>query len=1262
MSRIFASSSSARKSSPLARFGWALLLAAGTADAATFTVTNTNDSGAGSLRQAITSANGTSAVDTIVFSVNQAGVVVINLQSPLPALAQPVTLDGLSQSGGSGPPRVQLNGASAGSAVTGLSLTAPGCTHALCIVKGLQITRFSGDGIGVQSNWTIRSNYIGNDGSQVLANTGSGILVNGSGSFIGGAAAADGNVISGNGIDGIRIIGDSNFVSGNLIGLNAGGTAALPNSGSGIDLDAGADGNTIGAPGNVISGNTGVGVRVFPGALTTNIWGNLIGVNAIGAAAIPNASGLELGAIGTAVGSNMAADRNVISGNTGTGIQILATAGNLSIRGNRIGTNATGTAAVPNGAHGLRVVAANGMVDVGGAAQGEGNLISGNGGIGIDLDAASLNVRIRGNKIGTNVAGAAAIPNASSGVSVGGGGHTLGGATLSSRNQISGNGANGVVFNGLTSAVSMTGNYVGTDGAGTAAIPNVGGIRVVAANANLTIGGLGPLEWNLVSGNLAYGLAIDGGTNGVLVRGNRVGTTADGGSALPNQGAGLGVGGTNHVIGGTTAAARNVISGNTQDGIDIAGVATGTAVLGNYIGTNVSGSAAVPNGGSGIRVLSPSPNISIGDGGTGGNVISGNLARGVALDDTSNAVSIRGNRIGASSDGTAAVPNGETGILLNGNNHLIGGSTVGARNQISGNAGNGITSSGGGATSIQGNYIGTDRLGAAALPNTAYGVRVVQTSGMSIGASNAGAGNLISGNGRGLSIEALANNVTVSGNIVGLNANATASLPNGSGADAISITGPNTTIGGTVAGAGNVIAGNASTAISVRLASASNARIQGNWIGTNQALAANLGNQVIGILIDRADGVLIGGTVPGAGNVVANNGFIGIFAENGTRNSILGNAVFGNTPLQVDIAEQGPEINDPLDPDGGGNRRQNFPVIHSALYGGGNVALQASLASTPAASHRVEFFQASACAPGGLGGANLYLGAQQVTTDTQGNAGVNLSVPAANANGVITAIATAADGSSSEFSPCHAITGPNPGSFEVWRSPLLGYEGIAAMRVIVVRALGNAGAATVQLATMDGNATSPADYGSTMTTLAFADGEVMRRVDIPIVADALNEGQEQFFIQLSNPTGGATLGPLATVPAVIIENPVPFFSVSDGVVNEPASGMALMTFSVSLSPSSSPRTIEYFTEDATATGGLDYQSRAGVLNFPASAATQWQTVDVPVLADALNEPQESFYLRASASGNIAVYDGTGEGAILPPETALPDAVFKNGFE
>lgn len=1129
-----------------ARFEWMLLLAAaGAADAATFTVTTTADVGAGSLRQAILSANATSTPDTIAFNIPQAGVVTIALQSALPALSQPLVIDGLSQSGGSGPPLVRIDGNPAVSSGVGLHLTAPGCSTAICAVTGLQIAGF-GIGIYVQSNnWSIRRNYIGNNGNSALAN-GNGILV--------------------------------------------------------------------GATSGVIVGGP-------------------------------------------------ATERNLISGNSVSGIDVGAGAASLLIHGNYIGLDAAGTGALAN-ARGIRVQASLGPIDIGGLNQSEGNVISGNVQYGVELDSDSSNVRVRANRIGTNGTGTAALANGS-GVRLAGGGHQVGGNGIAARNQISGNTQYGVLIGDLTGAVVIAGNHIGTSSNGTAAMANgAGGIRVAGAGAALTIGGATAGDGNLISGNGQSGITLDAASNAVSILGNRIGTRADGNAALPNQGSGVSLSGSNHLLGGASATARNQISGNGADGVAIVASASGVGVLGNYIGTNANGSAALANGGSGIRVLSGTPGIRIGDAGAGeGNLISGNASRGIALDGTSNGVLIRGNRIGTSADGNAALGNGETGILLNGNDHYIGGVGAGQGNLISGNAGSGITSSSGGGSSIQGNYIGTRADGNAALANTVYGIRVVQTDSLGIGGATAGAGNLISGNVRGVSIEPLASQVRVAGNILGLNAAGNAPVPNGSGADTISVSGPDATIGGPAPGAGNIIAGNPSTAIGVRLASATNAKIQGNWIGTNPALAPGLGNHGAGILVDRADGVLIGGTQPGAGNVIANQDFYGILIDNGTRNSVLGNAIFGNAPQQLDIADQGPEINDPLDPDNGANFRQNFPVIRSALYAAGSVSLTATLASKPAQSYRIEFFQAAACGVSGLGGANQLLGAQMINTDAGGNATATLSLPAASGTGVVTAIATAADGSSSEFSPCHELSGPNPGRFQVWRSPLLGYEGLPTMKVTVVRTHGNQGTASVHLATVDASATAPADYQAQNLDLVFADGEVLRSIEVPIAIDALAEGSEQFLVQLSAPTGGATLGSLATATALIIENPVPFYAVGDGAVVEPASGMASIDFTITLSPTSTPISLDYFTEDASAIAGEDYVATSGTLDYPASPAIQTRTISVPVLADALGEGQELFYLRAnSTAGNIAVYDGTGEGTIFPPGSAPPDELFRNGFE
>ena len=148
--------------------------------------------------------------------------------------------------------------------------------------------------------------------------------------MIGGTTAADRNVISGNAA-GMAIANSGtsgNLVQGNYIGLNAAGTAALPNTGAGVTISGTASGNTIGGSvagaQNVISGNTGAGVLVQSSASGNAIKGNLIGTNPAGTAAIPNGFlGISvLTAVSTTIGGTTAVERNVISGNASAGVQI----------------------------------------------------------------------------------------------------------------------------------------------------------------------------------------------------------------------------------------------------------------------------------------------------------------------------------------------------------------------------------------------------------------------------------------------------------------------------------------------------------------------------------------------------------------------------------------------------------------------------------------------------------------------------------------------------------------------------------------------------------------------------------------------------------------------------------------------------------------------------------------------------------------------------------------------------------------------------
>ena len=410
---------------------------------------------------------------------------------------------------------------------------------------------------------------------------------------------------------GIGIYSSNDSVIGSYIGTNVTGGTSEGN-GNGIYVDAGSESATIGGTStgdaNIISGNRSNGVEMYAPCL---VEGNLIGTNAAGTAAVPNGyNGINVDGSGATIGGTSAGAANIISGNANSGFAIV---GSCLVEGNLIGTNAAGTAAVANVNAGIDVDAPG--ATIGGTSSGAANIISGGAYYGVYIGAECL---VEGNLIGTNAAGTAAVPNAYGGIDVGAPGVTIGGTTSGAANIISGNADEGVL---IGASCLVEGNLIGTNAAGTAAVANGNGIEVDVSGA--TIGGTSPGDANIISGNTTYGVFIDAAC---LVEGNLIGTNAAGTAAVANP-AGIGVGAPGATIGGTSSGAANIISGNS-----IYGVLIGAACLveGNLIGTNAAGTAAVANG-YGISVGAPGTTI----GGTtsgAANIISGNEFGGVLID------------------------------------------------------------------------------------------------------------------------------------------------------------------------------------------------------------------------------------------------------------------------------------------------------------------------------------------------------------------------------------------------------------------------------------------------------------------------------------------------------------------------------------------------------------------------------------------------------------------------------------------------------
>ena len=677
-----------------------------------FVVDNTADSGVGSLRTAIvfsdTSGPGPNTIEFDIPTTDpgeQAGVWTITPLSPLPVITVPVLIDGTTQPGYTGNPLIDLDGTSAGTGANGLVL-ATGSDGSS--VRGLVINNFSDDGISITTTEnTIESCYIGtNAAGNSSGSTGmdDGIVVSAASNTIGGTAAGAGNVISGNLEDGVEITGagtSDNVVAGNRIGTDATGKVGLPNA-DGVAIEMGAADNTVGGTAagaaNVISGNDFIGLGISDTGTTGNlVAGNRIGTDATGQVALANGSGVTIntGAADNTVGGTGAGSGNVISGNVNDGVDIflVGTTGNL-VAGNWIGTNAEGTAALGNSGDGVNIFSAATGNTIGGTTSTALNLISGNQGDGVELTGSGTTGNlVAGNLIGTDTSGAQPLANLGAGVLVlDTAANTIGGPVAGAHNVISGNADYGVSII-ATPGTLVANNLIGTDIRGTAALANaVAGIDISGASGT-TIGGTTVLARNVISGDLGDGVQVEGASTGTIVEGNYVGVDQTGTQPLGNAASGIEVDiSSGTTIGGTAQGAGNVISANSAAGVSLSGSATlGAAILGNFIGTDESGSIGLGNGSDGVAVSGWS-DVTIGGTATGArNIISASAGAGIDLLSGDQDDLVQSNLIGTDITGSNPLGNG-TGVLISGSSldNTIGGTTTGAGNTIADSTGNGV--------------------------------------------------------------------------------------------------------------------------------------------------------------------------------------------------------------------------------------------------------------------------------------------------------------------------------------------------------------------------------------------------------------------------------------------------------------------------------------------------------------------------------------------------------------------------------------------
>jgi titin len=420
-----------------------------TAVGMTFTVTNTNDSGLGSLRQAILDVNNNPGASMIAFNISSSGVPAIKPQtldnsvSAFPIVIRSVTVDGTTQAAG----LVEIDGSNFTQRVNGNVINGLIIAGGNSVVRGLVINRFSGDGVfaAVRGSNVIEGNLFGTDIDGTLAlGLSSGLTISQvNGNTVGGTALPARNVCSGNFFRGIEISESSdNKVQGNLIGIDRTGTVILGNGESGLAVDCGSTNNVIGGTvtggRNIISGNEIVGLSIFSSLSSpfcptsgTLVQGNFIGTDITGNFPLGNLNlGIDnLGADGLIGGTSPDA-RNVISANRFRGVDFYSpSAKNNLLQGNFIGTDSSGTRALANGFVGVSVTQAPDNI-IGGLISEARNVISGNAvqGVGIGIHkidpftgkefVGETGAIVQGNFIGTDLTGIIPLGNGSDGVFV----------------------------------------------------------------------------------------------------------------------------------------------------------------------------------------------------------------------------------------------------------------------------------------------------------------------------------------------------------------------------------------------------------------------------------------------------------------------------------------------------------------------------------------------------------------------------------------------------------------------------------------------------------------------------------------------------------------------------------------------------------------------------------------------------------------------------------------------------------------------------
>ncbi|HEY0430095.1 MAG TPA: Calx-beta domain-containing protein [Pyrinomonadaceae bacterium] len=1160
------------------------------APAATFTVNSLADTNDGActtaangctLREAIIAANNSAGADMIQFGLpSNPGVINIGSSGlgALPVITGAVTING-SQGGSTA--RVELNGASAGAGARGLYVTAGGST-----ISYLFINRFSSDGIRLETGGgnTVKNCIIGTNSTNTAGiGNGEGLyILNSANNIVGGTSYLSANIVSGNNVDGVRIEGagaTGNTVQGNYIGTTSSGSADLGNAFNGVVIVS-ASSNTIGnaTQGNIISGNNTNGLAMTGTSSNNSVGNNIIGLNFSSDAAIPNSNdGIFItgGATNNTIGGVSDTNGNVISGNAVDGVRVdgATTTGN-KVFGNFIGMTRDYSSSFGNGFNGVVITnAPNNFIGAPDASGFRGNWIAGNqkNGIAISGSTATGNLIQQNvnNAFTGNVLNGLIITNSASN-------NIIGGNTVGERNVFRHNGGDGIY------ADSGTGNKIinndiylndglgidlGTDGvtpndAGdgdtgannlqnfpvlTSALARSGGPTNVSGNLNSApngnfilqfytnndcdSSGYGEAYINLgafqittdAGGNAAFNINLDG-TNayaGQYI--TAIATDASGNSSEISQCRQV----TNEPAGALQFYSAAYSVNESNSGVLVRVTRTGGANGTVYVNYSTSNGTATEGqdytGANGLLTFAsgetdktftiPIINDTLDEANETFNVTLSNPQGGAT--------------IGSPGTTSVTIADDDTAGTVQFSSAVYGVGEAGGEVVIT------ITRTGGAASGVSVDY------------QTDNGTAVVGLDFTDIfGAVTFGANETS----KTFSVPIINDTLdepdeTFSVSLSSPTGGATIGTPN----PAVVTIADDDTAGALQFSAANYDFGEAGGAAVITVT-----RAGGAASGVSVNYATSSGTATAGI-----DYTATSGTLTFAANETSKSFAVPIISDaldepNETINLTLSSPTGGATPGNPNQA-----ILTIVDDDPTPSLSINDVSVTEGSAGTVNATFTVSLSAASGQTVSVNFATAdgTATAPSdyvaGSGSVTFNAGetSKQISVAVNGDTVVEGNETfSVNLSGATNAVISDAQGIGT------IVNDDAGGAIQFSASTATVGEGAGGISLTVTRTGGAASGVSINFGTANGTATGGVDYTATSGTLTFAANETSKTIIVPILEDALVEGNENFTVNLTSPTGGATLGTPASLTVTITDNDTCSYLINPTSQSVPASG------------------------------------------------------------------------------------------------------------